>query len=262
MGDLDSAAVAFVVALVVALSVWLASDDVPKMLTISQFLGLLVLLSVTITKLVDGPMLLVALATQAAAMAVYARRLRDGFFTAWAVLMGVSVSFMTAVLLINALVTDAPWGDDLAVLFVVGLVASIGTVEYRREQAFESGGPQFVELGRPLLGFAYVGLLAWLASVLVHKAQGQVLVSIAWALVGVLVIVAAVRLTSYVVLRVGLLTLALVVGKMLTVDLEAVDIFWRVGLFFVIGAGLLWFSYRLPRLLGESEKQSKVVTSF
>ena len=51
-------------------------------------------------------------------------------------------------------------------------------------------------------------------------------------------------------------TLALVVGKLLTVDLEEVDTFWRAGLFFVVGAGFLWLSTRIPSLTANAEKAS------
>jgi threonine/homoserine efflux transporter RhtA len=55
---------------------------------------------------------------------------------------------------------------------------------------------------------------------------------------------------------VGMATLALVVGKLLTVDLAEVDTFWRAGLFFVVGAGFLWLSTRIPSLTASAEKVS------
>ena len=43
-------------------------------------------------------------------------------------------------------------------------------------------------------------------------------------------------------------TLAVTLVKLLTVDLAEVDTLWRVGLFLVIGTGLLRLGYVLPRL--------------
>ena len=52
------------------------------------------------------------------------------------------------------------------------------------------------------------------------------------------------------VTRIGFATLALVVAKLLTVDLAEVETFWRAGLFFLIGLGFLWLSTAIPGLIG------------
>ena len=94
---------------------------------------------------------------------------------------------------------------------------------------------------------------------LVHLGQGQLLISAAWAAVGVAVVVWGLLSRRVDVARVGLATLGVTVMKLLTVDLSEVDTFWRAGLFFVIGLGFLWLSASIPKLMaspGEEQPQA------
>ena len=52
-----------------------------------------------------------------------------------------------------------------------------------------------------------------------------------------------------VVKNVALGTLGLTLAKLVTVDLAEVDVFWRVGLFFVIGIGLITLGLKVPSLV-------------
>jgi hypothetical protein len=104
------------------------------------------------------------------------------------------------------------------------------------------------DIARTLFVASWIGALAWLASVLLAAPQGQVAVSIVWAIAACSAIVAGVRIDEAVVRAVGLGTLALVLAKLLSVDLAEVDTLWRVGLFMVIGLGLLRLGYVLPSL--------------
>jgi uncharacterized membrane protein len=61
-------------------------------------------------------------------------------------------------------------------------------------------------------------------------------------------LVVGVRTGDGVVRTAGLVTLVIVLAKLLTVDLAAVDTLWRVGLFLVVGLGLLRLGYLLPDL--------------
>lgn len=99
-----------------------------------------------------------------------------------------------------------------------------------------------------------LGLLAatmlYVGSILVHLPQGQAAVSLAWALMGVGVIVAGTQRRDRSIGMVGLGVLALTVAKLLTVDLAEVDTLWRAGLFLLIGLGFLRLGLSLPRLMG------------
>lgn len=105
-----------------------------------------------------------------------------------------------------------------------------------------------LEIARPLLVVAWVFALGWIASVLVHVPQGQVALTGVWAVAAGAALVAGLRTGETVVRGLGLATLAVVVIKLLTIDLAEVETLWRVGLFLVIGLGLLRLGYVLPTL--------------
>ncbi len=104
---------------------------------------------------------------------------------------------------------------------------------------------------RALLTVAWIWSLGWIASVFLTELDGsiaQVAISVVWAVAAGAAIVAAVRSDDPVVRFIGLGTLAVVVVKLMTVDLAEVDTLWRVGLFLVIGLGLLRLGYLLPAM--------------
>ncbi len=101
---------------------------------------------------------------------------------------------------------------------------------------------------RPLFVITWIWSLGWLASVLVAGPQGQAAVSATWAVAACGAIVVGIRWNESMVGAVGLVTLGVTLAKLLTVDLAAVDTLWRVGLFLVVGLGLLRLGYVLPTL--------------
>ena len=109
-------------------------------------------------------------------------------------------------------------------------------------------GLRELEIARPLFIGTWVLALGWLASVLVAVPQGQVQVSAAWAVAAAAAIVVGLVSGEVAIRWVGLGTLGVVLVKLLTVDLAAVDTFWRVGLFLLVGLGLLRLGYVLPAL--------------
>jgi hypothetical protein len=152
-----------------------------------------------------------------------------------------------ALAVIAAMVDPVGWGDHLANLAVVlSLLAGAG---YCRRLGTAPAGQ------RLLMVLSWVGGLGWLASVLVHGTQGQVVVSVIWAAAAGGAIVAGIRLATPLARQLGMATLAVVLVKLLTVDLSEVDTLWRVGLFLVIGAGLLRLGYLVPKLTQHREPQ-------
>jgi hypothetical protein len=99
-------------------------------------------------------------------------------------------------------------------------------------------------------------LLLWIGSVLVHLPQGQAMVSIAWALVGVGVLLVGTMNRQPTIGYVGLAILGITVAKLLSVDLREVDTLWRAGLFMLIGLGFLRLGFLLPRLMAADEPRS------
>lgn len=121
-------------------------------------------------------------------------------------------------------------------------VAFAGTITYLIRT-----GPQSHRWRTAFIVTWSVGLL-WIFSVFVPIPQGQAGISVMWAALAAGAIVAGLRLASSTIKTTGLVTLGLVVAKLLTVDLAEVDVFWRVGLFFVVGGGLMRLAYALPKL--------------
>lgn len=130
---------------------------------------------------------------------------------------------------------DATIGDDIANLAVIVVIGVAGWIVRRSDV-------------RVVVAFAVLGLsLLWLGSVFVHLPQGQAVVSLSWAVVGVAILVAGAVRKIPKLGNVGLGVLALTVGKLLLVDMAEVDALWRAGLFFAVGLSLLRLGFVLPR---------------
>ncbi len=240
--DFDADHAGFLVALAVGAAASASSlamrPYVPQWLWTSQLMGAGVVLSVGLLSWLEGSTLVAALAVQALAMLALSRWVGDGWFTGQSILTA-SLAWLGGLgLTIEAIEQDATWGADTVhgVVFAVTIVVGW----FRRQN----------EMGRILALAGYAASLVWVASVLIHLGQGQLLTSIVWAALGVTVVVWGLSTRQVGVARVGLATLAVTVAKLLTVDLAEVDTFWRAGLFFVIGLGFLWLSASIPRLVG------------
>ena len=163
------------------------------------------------------------------------------------VVVGVLTVIATAVALMQSVLTevDTEVVDHLSTLAVV-LGAGAMTATGRFNRRF---GPWPSDL--VALGFVVTWLLGlgWLASIFIDVPQGQAWISGSWAAAAVAAVVAGVALgrdrLAGTIRGTGLATLGAVVIKLLTVDLAEVDTLWRVGLFLVVGLGLLRLAYVL-----------------
>ncbi len=194
--------------------------------------------------LLEGSALLATLALQALTMLLLTRVVDDDWFRVGSVLLATGVFVATAGRTVEAIDVDASVGGDLVHLSVFAVTGAIGWMLRPRNEG------EIIALG------SYGGIIVWVLSVFVHIAQGQVIVSAIWAAIGVVVVLIGLSRRQQHVAWVGMATLALVVGKLLTVDLDEVDTFWRAGLFFVVGAGFLWLSTRIPSLTASAEEPS------
>ena len=112
--------------------------------------------------------------------------------------------------------------------------------------------------------FSWGLYLFWIAAALQELPQPQMAISLAWAASAVLLIVtrrtvwgadAADRFRS--VLNVALTTLLITGAKLVFVDLVAVDVLWRAGLFLLIGGTFLRLAFVLPAMLDTSSEQEQ-----
>jgi len=192
----------------------------------------------------DESVLLGTLALQALAMMMLTRVVKDEWFRIGSVLLSAVVFLVTAAATVEAIDVDAPVGSDLVHLGIFAATGAVGWMVRDRSD------------GEAIALASYGGLIVWVLSVFVHLSQGQVIVSAIWAAVGVTVVLVGFSVRVPHVAWVGMATLALVVGKLLTVDLDEVDTFWRAGLFFVVGAGFLWLSTRISAFTSSTTKSS------
>jgi hypothetical protein len=177
---------------------------------------------------------------------------------AWSALLLFPVS------LIASVVEDRQWlvglegdavtlSDHLSHLSVVVALGLVTAAAWSLERASIFDGDadaarRTASLGSPLFVTTWVFALGWLASVLVGAPQAQVAISAVWAVAAVGAIVVSLRIWKPEVRYVGMATLGVVLVKLLTVDLAEVETLWRVGLFLIIGLGLLRLGYVLPSL--------------
>ena len=195
--------------------------------------------------LLDGSALLGVLAVQALAMLLLTRVVNDDWFRFGSVLLAGFVLVVTVGRTLEAIDGDTSVGGDVVHISVFAVTGAIGWMLRDRTEG------EFIGLA------SYAGVILWVLSALVHISQGQVIVSAVWAAIGVVVVLIGLSRRVPHVAWVGMATLALVVAKLLTVDLAEVDTFWRAGLFFVVGAGFLWLSSRIPSLTSnEDDHQS------
>ena len=204
---------------------------------ISLLVGASVTLSIGLAVLLSTTTAFVALAVQGAGLVVLSRSFERNL----RVLINAAVLSTVAALfavdqMIDAWTDDVPIGDDIAHAAIIVAVAVA---------AWLVGERIVLQLGA-LAVLALV--LIWLGSVLVHLPQGQAVVSMSWAIVGITVFVTGAIRKLPEVGATGLAVIGLTVGKLLTVDLREVDTLWRAGLFFVVGIGIMRLGFLLPRL--------------
>ncbi len=94
----------------------------------------------------------------------------------------------------------------------------------------------------------HVAFLAWLWREFATLPGGDGWVTVAWGLYAVGLLIAGLRFDYAALIRGGMVTLFIVVGKLFLVDLAEVEALWRVLLFLGFGALFLTLSYYLRSL--------------
>ncbi len=244
--DIDSsdrlAIIAFAIALASALCALALRKGATTAHYVSLVLGASVTASIGLAMLLSTDATFLAFAVQGAGLVVLSRYL-DGRLRLLANAFALFFISGAAAFarMIEAWDVDATVGRDLAHLLIIGVlvVGALLTAES--------------VVKKLVAAVCLVLLMTWLGSVLVHVPQGQAVVSVSWAAVGIAVLVVGAMLKQQDVGMVGLLVLGVTVAKLLTIDLREVETLWRAALFLVIGLGLLRIGFVLPRLTGASE---------
>ena len=218
--------------------------QIRKLISLSTLLGSLTLLAVGFALLFDGPALMVALAGQAATSYFLGRKLEDITLRVSGYLAGAASSLLALYEMLDALDRGGfdGIGAGLATAIVVGLWIGGAVVAYLRTDAD-------VRFEIPFVG-AWIGAMLWFAAVLADVPQGLGLISAAWALMACVGLIIGLQNRIGIIKNVALGTLAVTLVKLVTVDMAEVDVFWRVGLFFVVGIGLIALGLKIPALIG------------
>ncbi len=196
------------------------------------------LLTFALFLLLDGNSLLFALATEASALHLIARRLSDKRIAVSAHFLSVLIGLWlfprlfferaaeTAVLNLQAQ-TD---------LWVIGITFAV--FAFTKTSTHK----------KVYLLLTHVALLGWLLRELSSMSDGQGYVTIAWGVYAVGLLVVGLRLNFNQLRTVAMGTLLLVVGKLFLVDLAELETIWRVLLFLGFGGLFLALSYHYSAL--------------
>ncbi|MBT5140286.1 MAG: DUF2339 domain-containing protein [Acidimicrobiaceae bacterium] len=204
---------------------------------VSLMLGASVSLTIGLAVLLSAEATFVAVAVQGAGLIMVSKRMGESV----RVLINAAVLLIAAAVFVlvdgvNAWTDDTAYGPDIARLAII-VAIGFGLWLTRRRPTQQVGA-----LG--LLGL----LLIWLGSVFVHLPEGQAVVSVSWAILGTVVLIAGAVRKIPEVATVGLAVLALTVTKLLIVDMQEVDTLWRAALFLAVGLGLMRLGFLLSRL--------------
>ncbi len=231
--------IALAAALLYGFAFWLLqSRDDFKPLAYTPAATGAILLTIALCLLLDGDTLFLALAMEALALHLLARRLEDYYVFGGANLLALVVGIWMLVHLLEyehlrPVVFNHLALTDLAVILAGAIVA----IQAR---------PTNARLAYGLV--THVFFLAWLARELHGLANGQGYLSIAWGIYGAVLLIVSLRKNLASLRWTGLGTLMLVVGKLFLVDLANLETIWRVLLFMGFGAVFLLLSYYFPKL--------------
>ena len=209
---------------------------------VSLMLGASVSLTVGLAVLLSAEAAFVAVAVQGAGLIMVSKTLGESI----RVLINAAVLLAAAAVFVlvdgvNAWTDDTAYGPDIARFsIIVAIGFGLWLTRHRPTQ-------QVGALG--LLGL----LLIWLGSVLVHLPEGQAVVSVSWATLGTVILIAGAVRKIPEVATVGLAVLALTVTKLLIVDMQEVETLWRAALFLAVGLGLMRLGFLLARLTAVDE---------
>jgi uncharacterized membrane protein len=200
--------------------------------------------------LLDGNALLVALAIEGAALHHLSRRTADRILSVGAHALSLWVVgwiLMRSLDGVLALVLGpgvAQESGEIAVFNVGALTELVGlALVFAASLAMVN---RWIAAGYRVA--VHSALLAWLWHELSMLPDGAAYTTIAWGLYAAALLVAGLRLDRVALMRAGMATLFLVVGKLFLVDLAGVEAVWRILLFLGFGGLFLVLGYYLQHL--------------
>lgn len=257
-GRQENGAIALVVAAGFLFVAQVTIDRVDRLVTISTVFGSLTLFAMGLALVLDGPALMVALAIQAAGTYYLAHLFGDRPLRFGSYALGSVATLLAAGEMFKAL--DNNGFANAGAIFATAVVVLgwvIVAVALRGSEAIAEGDGLVVvdqraaEVPFELAFFGAWSLaILWTAATLVGAPQGMMLISIAWASMVGIGLTVGLRGNNGLLKNAALGTLVLTLGKLFTVDLAEVDVFWRVGLFLLIGSGLITLGLKVPTLIG------------
>ncbi len=208
--------------------------------------------SIGFITILDGPVLIAALLSQAIITGALANKTKAVEMAIGSALL-MSVTTLWSTWKILSAIGDSPM--TLAEVIVTGLtVATLGAGAYlvRNSARLEH-----------LWIAVWFGFLIWVIAVFQGVPQTQAAISLAWAFSSVALLVIPRMLTESMganrfrtLLNVALGTLLLTGGKLIFVDLVSVDVLWRAALFLLIGATFMRLAFVLPGIVSGNDDES------
>lgn len=213
-------------------------------LSYTHALVALLLLTCALVLMLEGDTHFFTLAAEAAALHLVARRFSDRIISARAHLLFAAAALWLAIRLVPEILGN--FSDPAhPVLFNARALVDLAVI------ALAFGASSFVlPRGSDLVyrGAAHAALLTFLWRDLSTLLDGYAWVTVSWGLYAVALLVAGLRLDRVSLVRGGMITLFLVVGKLFLVDLSEVEPLWRIFLFLGFGSLFLALSYYLRSL--------------
>jgi hypothetical protein len=187
--------------------------------------------------LLEGDARRVGVAAEALALVIFAQRSRNRLVAVLGHLLFLGVGAITFWRLWDAIDTRA-WGvrgADVADLAVIAALTAAAWIQSEAARASYVIGAQAL-------------LLAWFARVLGSHANGAALVTAAWFVNAVVVIVAGLRFDDATARTAGAAVMTLTMSKLFLNDMATVDALWRIVTFLAFGSVLLGLGYAFPSL--------------
>lgn len=209
-----------------------------------QAITALLLATIALSLLLDGSVLLIALAAEAAVLHHMSRRAADRLLSLGAHVLSVWVVGWVFARLLDPGSGVAQGAGEIP-FFNLGALTELGALALVLFASLAMGRPWVVAGYRVAV---HAALLAWLWHELSMLPNGAAYTTIAWGLYAAALLVAGLRLDRAALMRAGMATLFLVVGKLFLVDLAGVEAVWRILLFLGFGGLFLVLGYYLQHL--------------
>ncbi len=218
-----------------------AMGRLPQTMRLLHIAGALSGVTYSFVGVADGPVLLVAFLGQTVMAGWLAHRFESTDMRVLAGLFAGVTAVWTVGYLTFGLAGGLTSGESIAVLLVI-IASGFGAKVLRDNSRF--GEAWFIP---------WTMTMAWVVGTFSNAPQGQMIITLLWAMLGAAMLVVGSKVVERQVLSVGLFTLTLTAGKLIFVDLVAVDVLWRAGLFFVVGMLFMRLAFMLPKLVNEPD---------